>query len=244
MENEKKVVTTEGKEVARAISPELISQAVNKGTDLAGLERLWDLQIKYEANEAKKAYTVAMAAFKANPPQINKDKRVKYETSKGTTEYSHASLANVAEKINASLSEHGLSAAWTTKQDGAVSVTCKITHALGHSEETMLTAGADTTGSKNSIQAIGSTITYLQRYTLLSLTGLATADQDDDGQGSEEVAYLTEEQLGQIKDYTDNYKGFEARLLKHLKVESLNKIPASAFNKALIAMETAKKQAE
>jgi hypothetical protein len=42
---------------------------------------------------------------------------------------------------------------------------------------------ADATGNKNPVQQIGSTVTYLQRYTLLAATGLATSDSDDDGRG-------------------------------------------------------------
>ena len=85
-------------------------------------------------NEARKAYHVAMTAFKANPPQIDKDAHVSYSTSKGRTDYKHATLANVTNKINAALSEHGLSAAWQTEQDEkGIAVTCKITHVLGHS---------------------------------------------------------------------------------------------------------------
>ncbi len=142
-------------------------------------------RIKERANEAKKAYVVAMAAFKANPPKILKDKNVNYPTSKGTTDYHHATLGNVTTCINTTLSEHGLTASWVTSQDnGAVKVTCKITHIMGHSEETSLTAPPDSTGSKNAIQAIGSTVTYLQRYTLLALTGLATYE-DDDGAGAD-----------------------------------------------------------
>ena len=90
--------------------------------------------------------------------------------------------AEIIACINEALSEHGLSAAWETAQNnGSVTVTCKITHIMGHSESTSLTAAPDNTGSKNPIQAIGSTVTYLQRYTLLALTGLATYEQDDDG---------------------------------------------------------------
>ena len=47
-------------------------------------------------------------------------------------------------------------------------------------ESTTLSGPPDTTGSKNDLQSIGSTISYLQRYTLLALTGLATFDMDDD----------------------------------------------------------------
>ncbi len=150
--------------------------------DAAGMATLLDAQLKYEANEARKAYAVAMAAFKENPPKIIKDRTVGYNK----VSYSHASLANVTSCINKALSEHGLSASWVTSQvNGSVNVACKITHILGHSEETSLSAAPDTSGSKNAIQAIGSTVTYLQRYTLLALTGLATYE-DDDGKGSDE----------------------------------------------------------
>ena len=153
--------------------------------DVGKLKELLDLQERWEANEAKKAYVQAMSAFKASPLEILKDKNVKYQTSKGLTDYNHATLSNVTSCINKALSEHGMTASWVTSQDnGSVKVTCKITHVMGHSEITCLSAPPDTTGSKNAIQAIGSTVTYLQRYTLLALTGLATHDQDDDGAGS------------------------------------------------------------
>lgn len=159
----------------------LIKQAVESGADLEKLGKLLELQERWDATQAKKAYNQAMAEFKANPPKIGKDKTVSY----GNTKYNHASLANVTDKVNTELSKYGLSAFWTTNQNGKILVTCRITHVQGHSENTTLSASADTSGSKNPIQAIGSAITYLQRYTLLALTGLATFDQDDDGLKSE-----------------------------------------------------------
>ena len=164
----------------------LVQQADGK-IDVDKLEALLKVQMQWEANEAKKAYVQDMAAFKENPPEILKDKTVNYQTSKGTTNYKHATLHNVTSKINTELSKHGLTAAWVTSQDnGSVKVTCKITHIQGHSEECCLSAPPDATGSKNVIQAIGSTVTYLQRYTLLALTGLATCGQDDDGKGADQ----------------------------------------------------------
>lgn len=164
----------------------LIQAAVAGGADLDKLEKLLDLQLRWEANEAKKAYVLAMAAFQRKPPLIEKDKHVKFQTAKGIVEYDHATLANVTKKINGALSKHGLSAGWRTNQDEkGISVTCKITHVMGHSEETTLKSASDLTGGKNAIQAIGSAVSYLQRYTLLSLTGLATFDMDDDGKSTE-----------------------------------------------------------
>jgi hypothetical protein len=131
-----------------------------------------------------------MAAFKLNPPDIRKTKLVGYANRDGTvTGYYHATLGEVAAAIVDSLAQHGFSHSWETKQvDGLITVNCKITHRMGHSESTSMQAAPDQSGKKNAIQAVASSITYMQRYTLLAATGLATTDmQDDDGQSSGEV---------------------------------------------------------
>lgn len=174
-----------------AMTPgQLVGQLMQQGgsMDLAAMERLMGLQERWDANEAKKAYHAAMAAFKQNPPTIYKDKHVSFSTQKGQTDYHHATIGNVVKQIVAALAEHDLSHSWSTEQldGGQVAVTCTITHKAGHSESVTLKAGRDESGGKNSIQALGSAITYLQRYTLLAITGLAVEDgSDDDGQGSE-----------------------------------------------------------
>jgi len=225
---------------------DIMQLAMNKDLDLDRIEKMLELQTKYEEREAKKAYTQAMANFKANPPEISKDKNVQYQTSKGQTNYSHATLGNVTQKINQALAGHDLSAGWKTEQDkDNITITCTITHALGHSESTSLSAGADTSGGKNSIQAVGSTITYLERYTLLALTGLATHDQDDDGRGSEGegLVYITDNQKSTIVDMIADTSANEARFLKYLGAESIDTIPATFYNRAIKALEVKKEQA-
>jgi hypothetical protein len=159
-------------------------ELLKSGGDVASLEKMLELQERWEKNEARKAYHEAMTAFKADPPRLIKTKQVTYQTSKGQTDYKHADLANVVEIINSALSNHGLSASWKTNQENTISVKCTITHVLGHSESTTLSSPPDSSGGKNSIQAVGSTVTYLQRYTLLALLGLAAHDQDNDGQSA------------------------------------------------------------
>ena len=230
-------------------SPAMIMQiALNKGLDVEKLESLLMLQQKWEANEARKAYTKAMAEFKADPPEILKDAHVRYENRTGdATEYDHATLGQVASAIGAALSKYGLSASWKTDQNGQVIVTCTITHELGHSESTSLSAAADSSGGKNAIQAIGSTVTYLQRYTLLALTGIAAKGVDDDGKGSDPVEYITEKQLSQIVDMANESGTDAGKFLKYMGAKSLEEIPLSQFQKAMSALETklkAKKQAK
>lgn len=174
--------------IVSATPADLVRFAMESGADLDRLERLMNMQIQWEAREAKKAYTEAMAEFKRNPPTIYKDKHVSFKTNSGVTEYHHATLGNVVEKVVAALAEHGFSHRWIPNraEGGMVSVTCVITHKLGHSEETTLEAGLDQSGGKNNIQAMISTKSYLERHSLLAAVGLATKDTpDDDGRGAD-----------------------------------------------------------
>jgi len=203
------------------------------GADLDKIEKMLELQERFEKNEAKKAYHQAMSEFKANPPTILKDRKVSFKN----THYSHATLGNITSIINSELAKYGLTSAWKTKQEqNGITVICTITHKLGYSESTSLTAGADTSGSKNSIQAIGSTITYLQRYTLLALTGLSTHEQDDDGRLSE-VQTISEKQISQITDMINSTNADEVKFLKWMGAESVESIPVNLFNKAMAALK-------
>jgi pyruvoyl-dependent arginine decarboxylase (PvlArgDC) len=182
----------------------IIERAANSPEfDLDRLEKLLVLKERWDANEARNAYIAAMAAFKANPPKILKNKHVAYRNKAGgLTEYDHATHSEVVEKIAAGLAAHGLSHSWGINQtvDG-IEVTCAVTHVRGHFERATLRAVADESGGKNSIQAIGSAITYLQRYTLLSATGLTSADiEDNDGRGMPEIPEAPADAWISLKD--------------------------------------------
>lgn len=163
----------------------LLAIAVNQGADLDRLDKLMALQERWEANEARKAYVSAMAAFKAEPMEILKRKLVSFTTRDGdTTSYHHAELSDVTDAVVPAMGKHGLSHRWdVTQQSGSITVTCQVTHRLGHVESVSMTAAPDASGKKNAIQQVASTVTYLQRYTLLALTGMATKGMDDDGRG-------------------------------------------------------------
>jgi hypothetical protein len=170
-------IITHDNPIAAAIATAIQNPAVG----IEQLNALWEISRKIEAAKAHAAYHSAMAQFKQNAPEIVRNKAVSFGA--GKTSYKHATLDAVAIPIAAALSACGLSHAWYIGQSEAgISVTCVLTHVLGHSERVTLCAGADNSGSKNPIQAVASTVTYLQRYTLLAITGLAVQDEhDDDG---------------------------------------------------------------
>jgi len=165
---------------------QLIALALNKGADPAVLSKLMDLQERWEAQNARKAFVLAMSAFKQEAPSVlRKGDTVDFTTAKGRTRYNYANLGSIVQEITAILGKHELSATWQTCQDdkGNITVTCNVTHSAGHRESVTLTGPPDDSGNKNRIQAVGSAVTYLQRYTLLAALGLATAEDDDDGRG-------------------------------------------------------------
>ena len=230
-----------GTEVAPITPMQMLQTAVDKGADIDQLTKLMDLQERWEANEARKFYIVAMSAFKANPPEITKNKDVHYSTSKGDTDYSHATLDHVANAISTAMSPHGLSFRWSVDQGDAIRVGCFVTHVNGHSEEVWLQAPADQSGGKNSIQAIGSTVTYLQRYTLLAATGLAAKGQDNDGSSADQSEPITLEQVATLLALAEEVKADMPKLMTYLKVESLGELPSHQYDHAVKAMEAKRK---
>ncbi|AKF06048.1 ERF family protein [Sandaracinus amylolyticus] len=165
----------------------LVAAAMAHGTalgDVTTLRELLAMQREWEAGEARKAYTRALTALKRDlPTVIEKDSVVDFTNNAGKrTHYTHASLAGVMDAITGPLTQHGFSLAWvpTTGEKNVVRVTCRLTHAEGHAEECSLEAPSDTSGSKSPAQAVASTITLLQRYTALSLLGIATKDMQEE----------------------------------------------------------------
>lgn len=222
---------------------QMLGHAVQQGMPIETLRELMQLKKEWEADEARKAFVAAMAAFKANPPEIVKDKHVEFATSKGTTAYDHATLGGVCAAIIKGLAAHSISHRWeTAQQEARIKVTCVLTHAQGHSESVSLHSEADNSGGKNNIQAIGSAVTYLQRYTLLAATGLAALDQDDDGKGTDPVEYINENQLADLKALGDEVKADKDKFLAFLGVQKLSEIKAKDYIKAVRALEAKRRQ--
>ena len=134
--------------------------------------------------EARVAYTEAFERFKADAPKILKSKHVRFETSKGVTDYWHVELDRACDLLIPALLKVGITHRWksTDMPNGYVRVTCYLRHRLGYEEEGASLAGpADQSGGKNPIQAIGSSTHYLERYTFLATCGIVATGADTDG---------------------------------------------------------------
>lgn len=157
---------------------QLLTMAVDKDLDIDKLRQLMELQKSWQADQARKAFFESLARFQSEVPELRKSKAVAFKEVK----YNYAPLADITRQIKDTCRQCGLSYRWEiadTKEE--LKVTCLVTHTDGHTERTTMTASPDDSGSKNKIQARGSAIEYLKRYTLIGALGLSTTDSDVDG---------------------------------------------------------------
>ena len=211
---------------------------LNPDADLDKLERMLVLKRDHDRDNARVSFAAALAAAQSKIPPIVKDATVDFTSSKGRTQYKHETLAGIAKVIDPILSEFGLSYRFRTDQgNGGICVTCIIAHAHGHSEETSLTCAPDGSGSKNPFQAVGSAVTYLQRYTLKAALGLSAEIDDDtqsaaprpDSQVMREVKTISQEQFVQIREKANEADVSEDQITKAAGIEHLHDLPADSF---------------
>lgn len=212
---------------AQPVTPmEMLATAIDKGMPIETVDKLVALAERFEANIARKAFFEAFAAFKTEAVTVVRNKGITDGPLKGKK---HAELFSFVEAVTPGLSRNGLSASWEITKDEKdwIEVTCKIEHVNGHSKSVAMGGPPDTGGAKNAIQARGSTVTYLERYTLKAACGVAEQGDDTDGRAPGQT--VTDEQVKEISDLLTETKSNLVAFLKTIKLESLTQIRADKF---------------
>ncbi|MFP5078263.1 ERF family protein [Rhizobium sp. YIM 134829] len=223
---------------------EMIDDALMKGASPETLSKLMDLQERWEKNQARKAFAAAMSAAKAELPRIVKTRKVDFTSQKGRTNYQYEDLAGIMDQVGPVLSRYGLSIRYRTvaEPNQPIAVTCIIEHSDGHHEENTLMAGRDESGNKNSIQSIGSTVTYLQRYTLKAALGLAAAADDDGGKADDTNGTITDAECEIILSMINETESDIAKFCATLQIDSVKEMPAIKFRRAVGMLEAKKRK--
>ena len=179
----------------------LVEMAISQNADIDKLEKLMDMQERWDAKQAEKSFNDAMSKFQAECPVIKSHKSG--GSFKGGGGYMYAPIGDIVEQVRDTMAKHGLSYRFEQAQNGAeITVTCVATHVDGHSVRLSISGNPDASGSKNSVQSVGSTITYLRRYTLTGVFGIVTGDADTDARvgASQVVKGASVKQAQQIVD--------------------------------------------
>ena len=203
------------------------------------LERLVALQERVMAKNAEAEFNAALAQMQADLPTIGERGGIKDRA--GNVQSTYALWEDVNRAILPVLKAHGFSL--TFRQDSSekgICVTGVLAHRGGHSERTSITLPADTSGSKNAVQSVGSSVSYGKRYTAGMLLNLTSCGEDDDGKGAG-LPRVSTEQACLIEDLIKEVGADKTKFLRYLKVQSVDDIPAQAFKDAVTALEAKRK---
>jgi hypothetical protein len=201
---------------------DLLRAAVDKGADVATLERLAKLYEAAELGQKKAEFNNALAAAKAELRPVIKDQEIGLNSGKSIK---YESMAAIAAVIDPVLGQHGLFAIFPDatvppekREANRIYVTCRLSHRNGYSIEKTLDGPPDVGQNRNAVQAMGSTMTYLQRYALRAILGLAVTNEKEPKQRFTDRPEIREpgwseahpELAGQVKVATyDPKKPFE-----------------------------------
>jgi len=159
----------------------LLQRAVDAGS-VEVLERLLVVKKEVQAGRARDAFYEALTAFQAHCPVIGKNTEASVQSRTGASfKYRYTPLEDIAHAIRPLLEQYALGYRWFVKQDASkqLTVTCRISHILGHIEESSLTVpiGDD---PQRPAWPVAQSLTYAKRYTLCNALGIVVGGEDDD----------------------------------------------------------------
>lgn len=222
--------------------------AQNPDVDIDKMERLLAMQERIWERNAKQAFTEAKIAMRPKLPEISMRGRIiireKGKPENILQETPFARFEDIHEAVMPILSAHGFDLAFKNSlaPDGKVRVTTILSHVDGHSEETYFDLPHDSSGSKNAVQAVGSSTSYGKRYGVLNILNIRVCGEDDDGEkgGTEGIS---EAQYQELAALISEVGADLDKFTRFLRVPSLSDLPADRFEDAKKALEAKRKKA-
>lgn len=205
----------------------MIQQAIASGADPAYLRELLQVREQWEAGEARKLYSQAIAEFQSRCPIIEKADKAHNKQ--------YAAMDRIWRTIRPLLDETGLSVVWTanTVTEYGLRIEGEIRHKAGHAVPISYDLPMpDKVTGQNAAQQMGSATTYAKRYALCSALGIVTGE-DDDGLAAG-TQYVTKEQADELVAILDTLEfrrdALEA-MLEYAGCDTIADIPADKFAK-------------
>jgi hypothetical protein len=213
---------------------EILQSAVDQGRDASQLEKLMDLQERWERNQAEKEFATAMHACQQDMPKVLRN------AENAQTHSTYATLERVQESARPVYSKHGFSLSYGEADCPVASfkrTVCDVRHVGGACHRYHLDLPMDGVGPKgnaiggmNAVQGCISTTSYGQRRLLCMIFNITLSGEDDDGQGA---ACIDPDQIAIINEWLETTSTDLDAFLKWVKAKSLNKMPAAKFDEAI-----------
>ncbi len=226
--------------------------AIDPRVDVDKLERLMDMAERVKAQEAKAAYGKALARMQPLLPVIDRKGRITIHNKADADKPEHerrvvqstsfARWEDIHDAITPVLSKHGFALSFKPSVEdgtGKIVTTGILRHKEGHQEEASITLPHDSSGSKNPVQAVGSTLSYGKRYAATMLLNILTRDEDDDGSSSgfpsdanDPNNWITAHEAANLSRLMEEAGADRDRFLNVLQVDTLAHLPKTRLAEA------------
>lgn len=234
--------------------------AANPAIDVAKMQIVMDMQERLIAHRAKMAFDAALSEMQGEMPTINQRGRIEIRAKDAKGERTgavqqstkFAKWEDIADGIRPILKKFGFALRFRTGlTDAGLVRVVGILSGHGHREESEFVLQHDSTGSKNAVQAIGSSTSYGKRYAACALLNIASRGEDDDARigggkiiddgfpgDKPNVPKINQKQIDALIDQCDAVGCPRPRFLSHINVAKFEDIPAADFDACMTLIGT------
>lgn len=217
---------------------EVIERAArDPSVDIVKLEKLLEMSERVKAREARQEFYAAFATMQTELPVIQERGEIKIGSG---APQKFARWEDINSAIKPILAKHGFALSFRTGlEENKITVTGVLSHAAGHAEETTMALPLDQSGSKNVVQAHGSSTSYGRRYVAMSLLNLAsTGDEDDDGRSAGTSGTISDTEREQLTELIARSGANIQSFCTYMNVNALVEIKKKDFHRAVEALNT------
>lgn len=212
---------------------EVISKAArDPNVDIDKMERLLQMQERVSARQAEQEFAAAFAQMQPNLPYISARNAIVHS---GKEIAKYADWPSISRAIAPILCDHGFGLNFSFENTAdSVTVTARLKHIGGHTETNSVTLPSDKSGAKNQVQAVGSSLTYGQRYAGCPLVGVVIEGIDDDGNAAGATeALISDEQWAELTAMMQATNTDAKAFCTAYKIPTTKNLPATAFAQAM-----------
>lgn len=196
--------------------------ALDTTVDIDRLEKIIQMERESQRHEAERAFNVALSDMQPELPAVQANGR-------GDKQAKYGKLEDIQAAIKPILQKHGFAVRFKVHDgENSLAVECILSHKAGHSDSDRISLPYDKTGSKNDVQARGSTVSYGKRYTLCNILNIQVGGEDDDGKRANQET-VGPEQMTEIDALLKRWGGDRQSFFEYLKVDGMADIRASQF---------------
>lgn len=219
---------------------EVISKAArDPNVDIDKMERLLQMQERVAARDAEAAFAKAFAEMQPKLPYISARNKIVHN---GKEIAKYADWPSISRAISPILSEYGFGLNFSVDNSAeSVTVTARLKHVGGHTETNSVTLPSDKSGAKNNVQAVGSSLTYGQRYAGCPLVGVVIEGLDDDGERAG-LGEVPDAEFAKLQQLVQATSAKIPAMLEHLNIRlpdnNLRLLNEGQYDRVIDALES------